>query len=118
MPIILLSKEDKIRAFIYSEIYKNNKTKDMSEYTRECIVKYDIEKYKKYVSKAKMSFTLEESLFEIADEYEKTDDTKKRGVNRKAFKMIRRCCKGSKAFVLNYYRLYKDIKRKNFYLIS
>jgi hypothetical protein len=59
-------------------------------------------------SKNRSSNRLEDSLFELAEQYEISPDDKKRAVDKRALLTIRRCksCRNSPAITRSYYKIY------------
>jgi len=60
------------------------------------------------VSKKRLSNRLEDNLFDLAEEYEKCPEDKKREIDKKALQTIRRCksCRNSPATTRSYYKIY------------
>jgi hypothetical protein len=128
MVIMPPTKEDRIKSLFYSELAREIKTDDIGEYTRRCIYYewHSKEGYKKRLRLEK-SFTLSDLLMEIAEEainappekripkkFKKRDKRKTQDAydsyDQKAFKMIRRCCRGFRDVALEYYRFYRRLK--------
>jgi len=110
--------EDKLKSRIYREVMDGLKGGDISLFVRECQRRYESEKYKRhgFISSFFRRYTLEEGLFKLALEHENADEDEKRKIDHKALRLVGRCCKGSFSFLREYYRVYRDIKRGNFYI--
>lgn len=127
MVIIPPTQEDRVKSFFYQEVARNGKLTDFSEYTRECIRRYDTGRFGKLGLGIANSTTLVDVLIKIAEEARNSAEDMHRSRrflrrkgktknaydshDRKAFDHIVRCCKGAKEFVLGYYRFYKDLRR-------
>ena len=125
-----LTPEDRVKAFLNQEVARKGKFADISEYTRECMRKYDDEKFNKFYLGIAKSPTLLDILLKISEEAKnssknlhlrkrfwsgkrKTKDSYDL-FDKKAFIYINRCCKGSKELFWKYYRFYKDLRRGRF----
>ena len=129
MPIILPVEEDKERANQYNEIYnemfgdkKDGLTsEEISRYARCCINPKEIKNKKPLLKSSKrkkvhLEDILLPKLFEIAVEHEESGVAGKRVCDRDAIRLIRGYCKGSLGFVREYYKFYKETKKKFFYV--
>ena len=109
------SEEDKIKSNIARELNRDSQIKNFKEYFIKYQEKYNEARFSKPKSKFWFfkSFTLDEVLFNLACEYETAPEDKKRSIDEKTLKYIKRCsvCKKSPAVVRHYFRIYKDIKR-------
>jgi len=127
MVIMFSTPEDRVKSFFYQEVARDRKLIDIGEYTRECMRKYDTDKFGKLGSGIANSPTLVDVLVKIAEEARNSakDLHKSRrfwrrkgktknvydSYDRKAFNYITRYCKSARGLVLEYYRFYKDLKR-------
>jgi hypothetical protein len=120
------TREDRVKAFFYQKVLKD---KDLAGvgYIRKCIMDYDGEKYGNLCLGIANSPSLVDVLMEIAEEAANSlgDSHRHRGFwrrrgktknaydsyDRKAFGHITRCCKGDGELVLDYYRIFKCLRK-------
>lgn len=110
--------EDRLKSQIYREVADKFVEEDILEYLKECRRSYELERYTKpgLISRFFRRYTLEEGLFRLALEHENANEDEKRKIDHKALRLIKRCCRGSFSFLREYYGMYRDIKRGNFYI--
>lgn len=111
------TEEDKLKSRIYKEVVQENHLEDKSEYLKVYEKRYEQEKNNK--AKEKFHFfkrySLEEGLINLANEYNKIPDIKKkkkRKIDWHAYRLIKRCsiCKKDKEITRYYYKMYKQMK--------
>jgi len=126
MVIMPPTREDIVKSFFYKAVARNVSS-SVSEYTRECIRRYDEERFKKFLVGVANSPSLVEVLMGIAEKAANSlEDShrhrrfwrrkgKTRNVydsyDKQAFNHITLCCKGNSGLVWEYYRFYKALRK-------
>jgi hypothetical protein len=126
MVIMPPTREDIVKSFFYKAVARNANS-SVSEYTKECIRRYDEERFKKFLVGVANSPSLVEVLVRIAEEAANSlEDShryrrfwRRKGKtrnaydlhDRKAFNHITVCCKGDRELVWEYYRFYRALRK-------